>query len=252
MTDAATKEKRFPTTRWSIVLACARTGILTDVARHALSQLCQTYWRPIFAFICQRGYSTHDAEDLTQDFFATVLKGELLRRADPNRGRFRSLLKKVLQDFLADATDRRGRQKRGGHVEFVPWDEWIADAPSHLIIPAQVVKSRSPEQLFDLRWAATVVEQALRRLREECEGKGRLRLFQTLSRYLATERADVSYEQVAGELGTTEAAVKRQLHNLRRRYRYLLHDVVAQTVDKPADVYDEIRHLCAVLSSVAE
>ena len=252
MTDAATREKRFPTTQWSIVLACARTGVLTDVARHSLEQLCQTYWRPIYVFIRQRGYSTHDAEDLTQDFFATVLKGELLRRADPNRGRFRSLLKKALQDFLADASDKRDRQKRGGRIEFIQWDEWTAEAPSHLSIPAQAVKARSPEELFDLRWAATVVEQALRRLREECESKCRLRLFETLSRYLASERADVSYQQVAAELGTTEAAVKRQLHNLRRRYRYLLHETVAQTVDKPSEVHDEIRHLCAVLASVAE
>ena len=243
---------RFMTTRWSVVLSCADSKIESGAARDALSELCKVYWRPIFAYLCRRGYSIEDAEDLAQDFFTSVLQGPLLQRADPDRGRFRSLLLKALQDYLGHATEKRTAQKRGGGMKFVSWDDWMAEVPSQLSISAQALNSWSPEQLFDLRWAATVVEQALQRLREECQGKKRLRLFDTLSLYLATERADVSYHDLATTLGIAESAVKKQLHNLRRRYRWLICDEVAQTVDNPDDVEGEIRHLCATLAAGSE
>jgi RNA polymerase sigma-70 factor (ECF subfamily) len=243
---------RFNTTRWSMVLSCADSGIESVVARDALSELCKTYWRPIFAYVCRRGYPTHDAEDLTQDFFSSLLQGPLLQRADPERGRFRSLLLKALQDFLGHATEKRRAHKRGGGMQFVSWDDWMAEAPSQLSVSAQALNSWSAEQLFDLRWAATVVEQALQRLREECQSKQRLRLFETLSLYLATDRSDVSYHNLATILGITEPAVKKQLHNLRRRYRWLIYEEVAQTVKGPSDVEDEIRYLCATLAAGTE
>ena len=123
---------------------------------------------------------------------------------------------------------------------------------AQLSFSAQALNSWSPEQLFDLRWAATVVEQALRRLQEECQSRKRLRLFETLSVYLTTERADVSYQKLATTLGITESAVKKQLHNLRRRYRWLLYNEVEQTVEHPNDVEGEIRHLCATLAAGTE
>jgi RNA polymerase sigma-70 factor (ECF subfamily) len=234
-----------------MVLSCADSGIESVAARSALSELCKTYWRPIFAYVCRRGYSTQDAEDLTQDFFASLLQGPLLERADPERGRFRSLLLKALQDFLGHAREKLRTQKRGGGMKFVSWDDWMAEAPSQLSFSAQALNSWSPEQLFDLRWAATVVEQALRRLREECQSRSRLRLFETLSLYLTTEREDVSYHDLATTLGIAESAVKKQLHNLRRRYRWLLYDEVEQTVEHPSEVEGEIRHLCATLAAGA-
>lgn len=240
---------RFNTTRWNLVLSSTDAGTDSRTARQALAELCRIYWRPIFAYICRRGYSTQDAEDLTQDFFASLLEGHLLERADPERGRFRSLLLKALQDFLGHAAEKREARKRGGGMQFVSWDDWMAEAPSQLLIPAKAINSCSPEQLFDLRWAATVVEQALRRLREECEGKGRLRLFETLNAYLTTEREEVSYANLAKILGIAEAAVKKQLHNLRRRYRWLICDEVAQTVQDPKDVDEEIRYLCTMLAA---
>ena len=243
---------RFNTTRWSVVLSCTDSGIESAAARDALSELCKVYWRPIFAYVCRRGYSTQDAEDLTQDFFTSLLHGPLLQRADPERGRFRSLLLKAVQDFLGHASEKLRTHKRGGGMKFVSWDDWMAEAPSQLSFSAQALNSWSPEQLFDLRWAATVVERALRRLREECQSRKRLRLFETLSLYLTTERADVSYQNLATTLGITEAAVKKQLHNLRRRYRWLIREEVAQTVENPSDVEDEIRHLCATLAASTE
>ena len=243
---------RFNTTRWSVVLACADSGIESAAARDALSELCKTYWRPIFAYVCRRGYSTQDAEDLTQDFFTNLLKGPLLQRADPERGRFRSLLLKALQDFVGHATEKARAEKRGGGTRFVSWDDWMAETPSQLSISAQALNSWSPEQLFDLRWAATVAERALSRLREECQSKSRLRLFEMLSLYLTADRADISYHNLGTSLGLAESAVKKQLHNLRRRYRWLLCDEVAQTVQNPSDVEGEIRHLCATLAAGSE
>src|SRR5262252_4807577 len=243
---------QFITTRWSVVLSCADSEVESAAAHDALSELCKTYWRPLFTYICRRGYSAQDAEDLTQEFFSNLLHGPLLRRADPERGRFRSLLLKALQDFLGHAYEKLRAQKRGGGTKFVSWDDWMAEAPSQLSISAQALNSWSPEQLFDLRWAATVVEHALQRLREECQSKQRLRLFETLSVYLATDRSDVSYNSLATTLGIAEAAVKKQLHNLRRRYRWLIYEEVAQTVESPNDVENEIRYLCATLAAGTE
>jgi RNA polymerase sigma-70 factor (ECF subfamily) len=249
MQDTANEPRAFATTRWSLVLAGAQLESGEQQAREALTELCRTYWRPIFSFVWRRGYSSEDAQDLTQDFFLMILETNWLRHADESRGRFRSFLLKSLQNFLNHAAERKEARKRGGDLQFVSWDEWMAEAPSELSISTQAVDSSPPEQVFDLRWATTVVEQALRRLREECEAKGRLRLFETLSPHLITERAEISYAALAKSLGVAETMVKKQLHNLRQRYRWLLRDEVTHTVDNPADVDDEIRHLCSVLAT---
>ncbi|MEY2491541.1 MAG: hypothetical protein QOH24_492 [Verrucomicrobiota bacterium] len=248
----AGESRVFVTTCWSLILSAANSESAERKAHDALAELCQTYWRPIFSFVCRRGYSMEDAQDLTQDFFLMMLERNWLEHADPNRGRFRSLLLKSLQNFLNNAAERTHTRKRGGEVEFISWDDWMAEAPSQLSVSAQALDSLPPERLFDLRWAATVVEQALRRLREECEGKGKLRLFHALSCYLTAERDEVSYTKLSAGLGVAETAVKKQLHNMRQRYRWLLRDEVAHTVADPAEVEDEIRHLCAALAAGTE
>src|SRR6266853_2226497 len=212
----------FATTHWSLILSAANSESGSQKARDALAELCRTYWRPIFLFVCRRGYSTEDAQDLTQDFFVKILECNWLQHADPNRGRFRSLLLTSLQNFLNSADERTHTHKRGGDVEFVSWDDWMAEAPSQLSISAQALDSLPPERLFDLRWAVTVVEHALRRLREECESKGKRRLFHALSSHLVAERDEVSFSQLSAELGIVESAVIKQLHNLRQRYLSLL------------------------------
>jgi RNA polymerase sigma-70 factor (ECF subfamily) len=232
-----------------LVLSAAKSQSGDDQARNALEELCRVYWRPAFAFVCRRGYSTEDAQDLTQDFFLKMLEANWLQRADVNRGRFRTLLLTSLQNFLVNAAERRHTRKRGGGMEFVSWDDWMAEAPSQVSISTRSLESLPPERLFDLRWATTVVEQALRRLREECEGKDRLRLFYALSRHLLDERDEVSYAKLSAALGVTESTVKNLLHAMRQRYRCLLRDEVAHTVESPADVQDEIRYLCAALAA---
>jgi RNA polymerase sigma factor (sigma-70 family) len=240
---------RFHTTRWSVVLACAGSGAGEETARKALDQLCKTYWRPVFAFICRYGHPVPDAQDLTQDFFVMVLKGHLLQRADPDRGRFRSLLLKALKDFLANARIKHRTLKHGGDAQFVSWDEWMAEVPSRLSISAKEAETWPAERIFDVRWAATAAEHALRQLGEECEARGRRRVFDVLSDCLAAERQDVSYQKLSQTLGIPEASVKSLVHELRVRYRDLLRAEVAQTVEKPEDVDEELRYLCAALAA---
>ena len=247
--EKASTSAAFVTTRWSIIFSGSDSEGGEKQVRAALAELCRIYWRPIFFFIARRGYSPEDAEDLTQDFFVRILNGDWLQKADPARGRFRSLLLTSLQNFLKDAVDRTRARKRGGDVSFVPWDPWMAERPSEFALSKEALNSWPAERIFDAGWAATVVERALRRLHEECETKGRSRVFNILSGYLSSERDDISYANLAAKLRVREATVKKLLYHMRRRYRFLLRDEVAQTVAEPADVEDELRYLCSTLAA---
>jgi len=242
---------RFVTTRWSIVSSCSDSGTDEEKAGAALGEICEIYWRPIFAFIRRQGHSVPDAQDLTQEFFGRVIKGRLIQSADQNKGRFRSLLLKALQRFLHDEGDKRHARKRGGDMHFVPWDDWMTEAGSQLSVSEQESYNWSPERVFDVRWAATIVERALRRLGDHCEKQGQRRVFDVLSSCLTADRQDVSYSNFAGVLGLQETAVKSLVHRLRERYRVLLREEVAKTVAGANEIDDELRYLCAVLS-VAE
>ncbi len=177
-----------------------------------------------------------------------ILDGKLLQSADPARGRFRALLLKSLKNFLIDAAVKSQRHKRGGGVQFVSWEKWMADAPAQLALPAAAMELSPPEALFDAGWAAAIAEEALRRLRLECESKGRRRVYEVLHRYLAAERAEICYEDLSRALGVPEPSVKSLLHHFRIRYRSLLREEIAKTVESEANVDDEIRYLCATLS----
>jgi RNA polymerase sigma factor (sigma-70 family) len=244
------ERSQFATTRWTLILSQQVTDEQSP-ARDALAQLCQIYWRPVFTFICRRGYSLHDAQDLTQDFFMMLLKDDFFSYADPDRGRFRCFLLKSLKHFLIDAEIKRRRRKRGGDFGFVSWEEFIAETPSELFISARALESCPAENLFDLRWAASVAEQALRRLREECESQGHRRAYETLREYLTVDRAEISYRHLAEILGVSTSVIKRLMHEFRMRYRTLLREEIAHTVEDGADVNDEIRYLCTALSTLA-
>ena len=180
-----------------------------------------------------------------------ILEDEFFASADPDRGRFRCFLLKSLKNFLIDAEIKRHRHKRGGDFAFVSWEELMAEAPSQLLISARAVESCPAETLFDLRWAASVAEQALRRLREECESQGHRRTYEALRDYLTADRTEISYEHLSKILGVSTSTVKRLMHQFRTRYRRLLREEIAETVEDRADVDDEIRYLCRALSTVA-
>ncbi len=243
---------RFDTTRWSLILSSLESNSPDGKAGEALAQLCRIYWRPIFAFICGKGYSIPDAQDITQDFFVMVLRNDLFQSADRSRGRFRALLLAALQNFLIDTHDRAHARKRGGDQKFVSWDEWMAEAPSQLAISADSLGAWTPEKIFDVRWAATVAENALRRLQEECESHGRRRVFDIVSGLLSADRGDVHFETLARQLGIDIVAARRLLRRMRQRYRELLRAEVAATVREPGDVDDELRYLVSILAVESE
>jgi len=150
---------------------------------------------------------------------------------------------------LHDQIAKHQARKRGGDLHFVSWDDWMTEAPSHLLTAEHKSDNWSPERIFDVRWAATVVERALRRLGDECEKHGRRRVFEVLSSCLTAERQEVSYATLAGMLGIQETAVKNLVHRLRERYRALLHEEVAKTVSGENEIDDELRYLCAAISA---
>jgi RNA polymerase sigma-70 factor (ECF subfamily) len=238
----------FVTTRWSLIRQRLSGDEQTEVDP-GLAQLCQIYWRPIFTYIYRRGYTAADAQDLTQDFFLMIMEGNFLQSADPRRGRFRSLLLRSLKNFLIDAAVKSRRHKRGGQVQFVSWEKWMADAPAQLSLSAAAMDASPPELLFDAGWAAAIAEEALRRLRLECESKGRRRVYAVLHPHLTSERSEICYAKLSVELSVPELAVKSLLHHFRTRYRALLREEVAKTVETEANVDDEIRYLCAILSA---
>ena len=250
---AATKEFRgphlFATTRWSVVLASADAASGDEQSAQALAELCRTYWRPVFAFICRRGHNVTDAQDLTQGFFLKILEGGLLQRADPARGRFRTLLLHALKNYLIDGHVKQTAKKRGGGLEFISWDQLAEELPAESRGTPQALEGWAADRVFDIRWAATVVEQAQWRLGEECERSGRRRVFDSMRGYLSADRSDICYATVARQLGVAETAVKRLLHRLRQRYRELLREEVAQTVASPEEVDDELRYLCSALAA---
>lgn len=238
----------FPVTRWSVILSSGSRDADDNAAHRALAEVCRIYWRPVFACLCREGCSSEDAQDLTQEFFRMILSTGWLQKADRSRGRFRNLLRHSLRNFLRDHARKRGAIRRGGgEPAFISWDDSIGEAPSQVRFSARAVAAMPAEQLFDMRWAVTVAEQALHHLAEECERKGRRRLFDTLSQYLTAD-SDLRYSVIAQQLGLSEAEFKRQLHVMRLRYRSLLREAVGQTVQSRAEIDDEIRHLCAALA----
>lgn len=241
------KRTGFSTTRWSVIVSSADLDADEVKSQQALGELCDIYWRPVFSFICWRGTPLHDAEDLTQDFFRMILQPEWLRNVDQRRGRFRSLLLRSLENFVRDKATKQKRQRRGGGAPMKSWDRWMTEAPSAITMSAPALQTLPPQNVFDFRWAVTVLEEALRRLAEECERKQRRRLFASLSPFLTAER-DANYASLGRELGLQEHEVKKQLHTMRLRYRRLLREEVARTLQDPSDIDDEIRNLCAALA----
>jgi len=201
--------------------------------------LCRLYWYPLYAYLRRRGHAPPEAEDLTQGFFACLLERDALAAADPQRGRFRSFLLTSLKHFVADQRDRDRAQKRGGGQKIMSLDVRGAEG-RYCLEPAD---NLTAEKLFERRWAQTMLELVLGDLRRQYARDGRQRTFERLKGFLRGKAARGSYGQVAAELDVTEAAVRVAVHRLRRRYRELLREHIAQTVASPEDVEDEIRHL---------
>jgi RNA polymerase sigma factor (sigma-70 family) len=237
--------REFVTTRWSVVL---RAGS-SDTARavDALSKLYQAYWYPLYAYVRGRGYGREDAEDLTQSFFARLLEKKWLVAADQEKGRFRSFLLVALKRFLADEWDKASAQKRGGGKALLPLPFDSGETRFSL----EPAGAGSPEQSFERRWALTLLEQVMKRLRQEYETEGKAALFAALTPFLVGDRIAFPYAELGKNLSLSEGAVKSAVHRLRQRYRKLLREEIAETVESPGEVEEELRHLFTVVGRTA-
>jgi RNA polymerase sigma factor (sigma-70 family) len=224
----------FAQTHWSMVLAAADAE--ASQSFQALEHLCRAYWPPLYAYLRRRGYTAHDAQDLTQEFLARLMKNRSFAGADPQKGRFRTYLLGALNHFLSDESDKAHAQKRGGGEPVFSLDEAVIEERQF----AQQSNSLSPEKLFDRRWALSLLEQALRRLREESIAAGRGPQFESLKAYLTADAEPGGYDAVAATLNMSANHVAVAVHRLRERYRELVRKVVADTVTTAGEAEDEL------------
>lgn len=233
----------FVTTHWSVVLAAGHGD--TTRADDALAHLCQTYWYPLYAYARRRGCSPHDAQDLTQEFFARLLKGNWLADADRQRGRFRSFLLSAMKHFMANEWNKAQTQKRGGGHPLLSLDD---DSAEHRYL-LEPVERATPESLFERGWALTLLEGVLARLEAEYRQEGKQAWMEAMRPALTTDRGAIDYAQMAHELGVTETAARVAVHRLRRRYRQLIRAEIASTVASPEEIEAEMHHLFQVLTN---
>ena len=232
----------FTTTHWSVVLEAQGES---PAAQEALEKLCRMYWRPIFAFLRRQGIAPTEAEDLTQGFFAELLERRSLDAVRKEKGRLRSFLLGGLKYFLANEDRRAMAIKRGKGQRSIPLEEWRAGERIEL----EPADPMTPDQIYERRWALTVLERVLSRLKDEYLSADNAALFDSLKELLPDEPGSLSQAEIATRLGMTENAVRQAFYRFRQRYQSLLREEIAHTVATPGDIEDELRHLIAVLET---
>ena len=239
--QASTRDSSFASTRWTVVRQAADSQTASQHALSALSELCQIYWRPVYVFLRRQGIPQHDAQDLTQGFFADLIDSRAYIRADPVKGRFRSFLLGTLTHFVAHVRDYDRAQKRGGgNMPMQLDDAALSEAETY----ASRCKDWSADGIFDREWAASVARQSFDRLEQEYELGGKAALFEALkSRLTAAEAAAIPYEELANRLGRTAAHLRVEVTRLRARYRAILREEVGGTVVDSTDVDEELCYL---------
>lgn len=233
----------FPATHWSEVFAASHDEDARSC--EALTQICQTYWYPLYSFVRRRGHSPEEAQDLTQGFFGHLLANRALAAVDQTRGKFRSFLLASLRHFLTNEWERARTQKRGGGKPMVSLDAAVAESRYSL----EPVDHSSPDKLFERNWALALLEQVLRRLRAEQVDAGKATQFAAMLPCLMDDADAPRHAELAAQLGLSVDAVKMAVTRLRQRCRELLCDEIAQTISTPAEIEEEIRHLFAALAS---
>lgn len=231
----------FVTTRWSVVLAARDKS--SPASAEALEAICRAYWSPLYALVRRQGHAPHDAQDLTQEFFARLLQRDYLRAADREKGRLRTFLHVALKRFLANEWDRLRAQKRGGGVAPVSFDTAVAEERYLQHGP----EALSAERIYERQWAMTLLEQALARLRAEYRAARKEAEFEQLKGTLTAERGAIPYAELAAQLNTTEGAARVAVHRVRKRFRDLFRTTIADTVNDPAEADDEVRYVARLL-----
>jgi len=232
----------FATTHWSVVLEAQGESL---AAQEALEKLCRMHWRPIYAFLRRQGVGPEEAEDITQGFFAQLLERKDLNTVRKEKGRLRSYLLASVKHFLADEWRHAMAVKRGKGQWLIPLEE-IRERER---IDVELSDRLTADQIYERRWAFTVLEQAMGRLQEEYRGSGNVRFFYQLKKMVLHDPDRPSQAQIASEFEMTENAVKQAFHRFRQRYKFLLREEIAHTVAMPSDIEDELRHLIAVVQA---
>ncbi len=228
----------FATTHWSVVVRAGDSR--SPEAASAMERLCRTYWYPLYVFVRRQGYSHEDASDLTQAFFAKFLEKRFLKSVDASRGKFRTFLLASMTHFLANEWDKSQAQKRGGGQQVISFDDASAEERYRL----EPIEQATPETIFERRWAQAVMGLVLDRLAVESDE----RRFEILKGFLLEDRGAMSYEEAGSRLGMSASAITSAIHRMRTRFRALLFEEIANTVETPEAVEPEIRHLLAALS----
>jgi RNA polymerase sigma-70 factor (ECF subfamily) len=237
---------KFASTNWSLVLAAGGRSSAEGAA--AFDALCRLCWRPLYCYVRRRGFSTEDAQDLTQSFFARLMENESIGRASPERGRFRTFLLTAMQNFLANEWDRQHTIKRGGAIGFMSLEEIGGAEADYSSDPRS--PELTPDKLYERNWTLALLGRATARLQEEFADAGRLPTFQALIGFLAGDGAGTTYAEAAAALGISEAAARVTVHRLRGRLRDLLCREIADTIaepDNPDAVAEEFRYMLSTL-----
>jgi len=232
----------FATTHWTVVLAAGRQR--SPQAARALEELCRTYWFPLYAYVRRRGHTKEDAEDLTQAFFARLLARNFFASLDSEKGKFRAYLLASLKHFLANERDKALAQKRGGGGENLSLDWQTADTQFQVA----AAQEPSPDKAFDREWAVALLAKVIERLQAECLADGKAKLFEHAKQFLTAGQAEAAQREAASSLGIEEGALRVAVHRLRKRYRQLLRDEIANTLADAAMVDEEMRALFGAFS----
>jgi DNA-directed RNA polymerase specialized sigma24 family protein len=232
----------FLTTHWSVVLSARRKDSPQSAA--ALETLCRTYWYPLYAFVRRQGHSPPDSQDLTQGFFARLLEKDYLKAAAQEKGRFRTFLIVALKRFLANEWDHARAQKRGGGQVVLSLDTELAEQRYQV----EPVEGSTAEKVFERRWALTLLDRTMARLRDEFSAGGKREDFDRLKMCLTADRGEISYAEMAKSLAMTEGAARVAVHRLRKRFRDIFREEIAHTVAGPEEIEDEVRYLMGVLA----
>ena len=241
--SAPSRHRRFRTTSWSVVVKAAAVPSSSDSQRReALSELCQTYWYPLYAFLRQ-SWSRSDAEEITQEFFADLLRGEKLKMADQTRGRFRTFLLTAARNFSANYRRRQNAKKRGGEVTILSFDFESAEGRFAL----EPVDHVTPQLLFERSWALTLLERTCQLLEQHYVETGKGELFDSLKPFVQNEQS-VPFADLAAKLGKSEGALKVAVHRMRSKWRDILREEIGHTVDDPKQIDHELAELFRVFS----
>ena len=237
--DSASPSPIFATTRWSVVLAARHEE--TRASKQAMETLCQAYWYPLYAYVRRDGHSPHDAQDLTQEFFARLLEKDWLQAAGPEHGRFRTFLLVAMKRFLINEWHKNAALKRGGHITHVPLD--AEDAERRFASEPEL----APDAIFERRWAMTLLDQTLTKLEAEFACEGKADHFQSMKHCLTMDRDRISYAALTAKIDSNEGAARVAVHRLRKRFRALFRENIAATLAEGENVETEMQHVVTVL-----